>query len=302
MVEETLQYCLSDKMLNSAWIDPLLLKTFVAVSETGSFAKAAVRVGRTQSAVSMQMKRFEALAGPPALFTRNGRTMALTERAEAMVYLARRVLKAHEEMLLEFNRCGETRAIRLGSPEDYVDALLPKALHRFAALYPNVEVSVVCDTSEALHRQVAESQVDLAVVTAGKETPINTALRQEPIVWVASVDHRPEMEPVIPLAVFQPGCTSRTLAIDACVEAEIDHRVAYSSPSLAGLLPAVRQGLAVAALARCSVPRDMRILSCYDGMPELPALTISMIQSDTTKTRLLVKALADEMKSSLTVA
>jgi DNA-binding transcriptional LysR family regulator len=227
-VEETLQYCLSVRMLNSAWIDPLLLKTFVAVSETGSFAKAAIRVGRTQSAISMQMKRLEALAGPPALFTRVGRSMVLTERAEAMVRLARRVLKAHEEMLHEFNRCAEAREIRLGSPEDYVDALLPKVLHRFATLYPKVEVSVVCDTSEALHRQVAEEKVDLAVVTAGKETPISAAIRQEPLVWVASTDHRPEMEPIVPLAMFQPGCMSRALAIDACVEADIDHRVAYS--------------------------------------------------------------------------
>ncbi len=246
------------------------------------------------------MKRLEDLAGPPALFARVGRTMVLTERAETIVGFARRVLKAHEDMLQELNRRGAAREIRLGSPEDYVDALLPRALDRFAGLYPNVEVSVVCDTSEALHRHVAESRIDLAVVTAGKETPISTALRQEPLVWVASVDHRPELEPVVPLAVFQPGCTSRALAIDACIEAEINHRIAYSSSSLAGLLPAVRQGLAVAALAKCSVPRGMRILSRADRMPVLPSLTISMLRSESMRIRSIVNALADEMRSSLT--
>ncbi|MCW5712268.1 LysR substrate-binding domain-containing protein [Shinella sumterensis] len=286
-------------MMNSAWIDPLLLRTFVAVAETGSFAKAATRVGRTQSAVSMQMKRLEDLAGPPALFARVGRNMVLTARAETIVCFARRVLKAHEDMLQEFNRQGATQEIRLGSPEDYVNALLPKALDRFAVIFPNLEVSVVCDTSEALHRHVAESRIDLAVVTAGKETPIGTAVRQEPLVWVASLDHRPELESVVPLAVFQPGCTSRAVAIDACVEAEISHRVAYSSPSLAGLLPAVRQGLAIAALARCSVPRGLRILSSAERMPRLPSLTISMLRSDAARTRSLVNALADEMRTSL---
>lgn len=286
-------------MMNSAWIDPLLLITFVAVAETGSFAKAAIRVGRTQSAVSMQMKRLEDLAGPPALFARVGRTMELTERAKTIVGFARRVLRSHEDMLQELNRHGATREIRLGSPEDYVDALLPKALNKFARLYPAVEVSVVCDTSEVLHRHVAESRIDLAVVTAGKDTPLSKAVRQEPLVWVASIDHRPELEPVIPLAVFQPGCTSRTLAINACVEAEIAHRIAYSSPSLVGLLPAVRQGLAVAALARCSVPRGVRILSRADGMPALPSLTISLLRSESTRMRSVVTALEDAMRSSL---
>lgn len=286
-------------MLNSGWIDPLLLRTFVEVAETGSFVRAAERIGRTQSAVSMQMKRLEELAGPPALFVRAGRKMALTPRAESMVGFARRVLKAHKDMMHALGSHGCDGGIRIGSPEDYVEALLPRALDRFAVLHPNVEVNVVCDTSEALHRHVEEHRIDLAVVTAGRETPASAAVRREPLVWVASTDHRPELETTVPLAVFQPGCTSRTLAVDACIAADIDHRVAYSSSSLAGLLPVVRQGLAVAALAKCSVPYGLRILSAADGMPELPSLTIAMLRSEAAAPHSIVDALATEVRSSL---
>lgn len=299
-VEVTLQGCLSVVMLNAEWIDPLLLKTFVAVADTGSFVGAANRVGRTQSAVSMQMKRLEDIAGPPNLFIRIGRNMTLTDRARSMVAYARRVLEAHEDMAEALNRRRTTQEIRLGSPEDYVEALLPKALDRFSSLCPEVEVNVFCDTSEALHRRVAEHQIDLAIVTAGQTTPVTAAVRQEPLVWVAARDCQPETEAVIPLAVFQPGCTSRAIAIDACVAARIGHRIAFSSPSLAALLSVVRQGLAIATLARCSVPKDLRILSEKERMPALPSLTISMLRPGGVRHGSVVNMLANELRTALT--
>jgi len=283
----------------SSWIDPSLLKTFLAVVDGGSFAAAADRIGRTQSAVSMQMKRLEEVAGSPALFIRTGRAMKLTPRAEAMVLHARRVLVAHEEMAIALGAAKTGRELRLGTPEDYVSSLLPKALDRFAKLFPTIEVNVVCDTSEELRKQLSEQKIDLAVVTAGQVSAAGERLRDEPLVWAASAGHWPEQDSVIPLAVFQPGCVGRKLALDACIGVGLNHRIAYSSPSLAGLLAVVRQGLAIAPLARCSVPDGLRILTQDDGLPPLPSLVIAILKREVASVSPLVDALEQEIRNSV---
>jgi DNA-binding transcriptional LysR family regulator len=302
LIEATLQYCLTiDMGAFPHLLDTRLLSTFMAIADTGSFAVAANRVGRTQSAVSMQMKRLEEIAGPPALFMRTGRRMVMTPRGEALLVHVRRVLHAHAEMIAMLADVGLIATVRLGSPEDYIASLLPAALDRFARLYPNVEVEVACEPSETLHRYVAERKIDLAVVTRNTSTPDAETLRLEPLVWVTSPFHRPYENAVMPLAVFQFGCMSRGMALDACAAEARPYRIAYSSPSLSGLLAVVRQGLAVAALAKCSVPDGVRVLTEADGMPPLPSLAISLLQSETAPTEPAVAALAQEIRSTLTV-
>jgi len=282
-------------------IDPQLLITLVAIADSGSFSGAAGRIGRTESAVSMQMKRLEELVGDPPLFKRDGRRRLLASRGEALLAHARRFVELHEETRAMLKMTSLVGTVRLGAPEDYVSSLLPNALDRFASQYANVEVQVTCEPSDALSRLVADRRIDLAIVTRGSSGSDAQFLRSEPMVWVTSMHHAIHQESTVPLALFQPGCVGRALVIEALREYGRSYRIAFSSPSVAGLLTVVRAGLAVAALAKCSVPDDMRIITPEDGFPSLPFLDICLLQSNGTYSAPAVKALAAEIRADLGV-
>src|SRR5258708_39308701 len=102
----------------TALIDIDQLRTFIAIAETGSFTKAAEFVHKTQSAVSMQMKRLEERLGRP-IFTRDGRASKLTEDGERLLDYARRIVKLNVEALAAFSTAELTGRVRLGLPGDY---------------------------------------------------------------------------------------------------------------------------------------------------------------------------------------
>ncbi len=267
---------------NLSMIDPHVLQTFLAIADAGSFAAAARQIGRTEPAVSMQMKRLEELVGDPPLFARVGRKTQLTERAEGLIPHVRRVLEAHADLSNAVLGQKPATALRLGVPDDYLESLMSGALQRFARRCPHIRVELACHCSETLANLVSERRLDLAVITKGDMPSEVEVVRHEPMVWAAAPDYRLEPEAGVPIATFQSGCWGREMALRACGESGIRHHVAYSSPSLAGILWAVRKGLAVAPLAHCSVPDDLNVLE-EDGLepvlPPLPSLSIALLRS-----------------------
>src|SRR6185369_3234708 len=158
------------------------LRTFVAIVETGSFTKAADAVFKTQSAVSMQMRRLEERIGKP-IFTRDGRASKLSEDGERLLGYARRMVRLSDETLAAFDETELSGSVRLGTPDDYADRFLPEILARFARSNPRVEVSVICEPSLTLQEMARTGDVDLAIVTHCGEG--NTeVVRQEPLLWV----------------------------------------------------------------------------------------------------------------------
>lgn len=280
--------------MNMNTTDPNILRTFVAIADTGSFAAAARRIGRTEPAVSMQMKRLEELVGPPALFVRTGRRNQMTERAEALLLHARKVLLAHAEFGAAVSGEKPVGAVRLGVPDDYLDPLLSGALQRFAGRFPKMRVELACHSSETLSRLVADKRLDLAVVTKGDMPAEVEVVRREPMVWAAAAAYRLEPDAVVPIATFQSGCWGREMALRACDRSGIRHHVAYSSPSLAGILWAVRQGLAVAPLARCSVPQDLVVVGEGEVLPALPPLAIALMRNTTPAADKAARAVLEE--------
>ena len=149
-----------------ATLEPELLRSFVAIAETGSFTAAAHRVHRTQSAVSMQIKRLEELLGRE-LFLREGRSVSITRDGELLLSHARRILHAHLEALAAFDRDQLAGDVTIGAPDDYASTFLPRILARFAETHARVHVNVVCQPSVDLLRLLADRAVDLALVTQG---------------------------------------------------------------------------------------------------------------------------------------
>jgi len=256
------------------------LRTFVAASELGSFTRAGAEVHRSQSAVSMQMKRLEAELGC-RLFERNSRNVCLTPEGVTLMGYARRLLRLHDEALVTLSRHQVAGEVRLGVPDDYATRQLPAVLARFARTHPMVKVEVCCDTTAALRQLLTARKLDVCVFTSDGSPDGGEVLLHNPLVWAASrfLECDLSQRGGLPLAVFHEGCLIRRWALQALQRAGIPHRIAYSSPSLAGILAAVRSGFAVAPLALGSVSRQDRELVPLgqdSGLPVLPAVTVTL--------------------------
>lgn len=255
-----------------------LLRTLVAVSETGSFTRAAEQVHRTQSAVSMQMKRLEETVGKP-LLERDRKQTRLTREGEALVQYARRILNLHDEALAAVSQPEIAGLVKIGTPDDYAAGFLPQVLSDFAETHPNVEVEMRCEVSAKISRAFEKGEVDVALLTAGPWLKGGEIIRREPVVWATSVRHMVHERDPLPLAVFEPGCLFRESALAAFDKSQRAYRIAYSSESYAGLVTASLAGLAVTAMARSSVPAGLRELSPDEGFPMLPSVEIALLRS-----------------------
>ena len=195
-------------------IDIDQLRTFIAIAETGSFTKAADIVHKTQSAVSMQMKRLEERLDKP-IFARDGRASKLTEDGERLLDYARRIVKLNLEALAAFAGPELTGSVRLGVPDDYADRYLPEIMARYSRAYPGVELTVICEPSVDLLERIDLNELDLAIVTTSENSqrPSET-FRRERLLWVTSSRHGTHQESPLPLALGRQSCGWRRLAIE----------------------------------------------------------------------------------------
>ena len=173
-------------------LDTDQLRSFLAIVDSGSFTRAAERVHKTQSAVSMHIRRLEEQLGC-ALFVKHGRGARLTAEGERLIEFARRIIQVEAGALAALSRKGLRGAVRLGIPDDYAESFLAEILSRFNRRHPLVEVSVACESSIELAAQVAAGALELALVTSGAIEPAKLAgfrdfelLREEPLVWAAA--------------------------------------------------------------------------------------------------------------------
>jgi DNA-binding transcriptional LysR family regulator len=268
-------------------LDPELLRSFVAIAETGSFTAAGERVHRTQSAVSMQMKRLEELLGRQ-LFAKNGRGVALSPDGELFLGHARRVLHAHREAITAFDQAALDGRVIIGSPDDYASTFLPPVLARFAETHPRVEVEVVVDMSRNLIARIDEEEgPDMALVSQGSGESGGTIVHREPLVWAASAHHDCWRRDPLPLALFHQGCCFRKAALEALALQGRASRIAYTSVSIAGIYAALGSGLAVGPLLRSTVREGFRILGEAEGLPPLPQFGIVMLRTHARQSPIL---------------
>ena len=282
---------------------PDILRTFMAAAQTLNFTQAARQVHLTQSAVSMQMRRLERDLGR-TLFRRVTRGVELTGEGEALLKYARRLLRLHDEVLASFTEPRLDGLIRLGAAEDYASQHLPGILRRFAVRYPLVRVDLYCDLSDNLLAMLQRDELDLTVCNSQSGENGGDFLRIEPVVWIAPTDAEVEKESPLPLAVFHQGCIFRKWAMDALAGHGIAYRVAYSSPSIAGVLAAVKAGLAVAPVGASIPLSGFRILP-PDVLPSLPSSVISLHQSGKPANEAqayLARHIAEEFRSMPLIA
>ena len=274
------------------------LRTFVAISDSGSFTRAAETVHKTQSAVSMQMRRLEERLGKP-IFGRDGRSAKLTEDGERLLGYARRMVRLSDETMAAFDDDELSGRVRLGTPDDYADSFLPEFLARFSRSNPRVEVTVVCEPTVQLIECLRAGELDLGIITNIKGTPMTEVVRQEPLLWVVSNHHQLEQDDVLPLALGRDTCCWRKTAIEALAPIGRRYRILYSSNNSTALAAAVLAGLAISVQPESALRPGMRVLGEADGFPKLAPCEIGLIRAWNKPTTPIVDALAEHIVSSL---
>jgi DNA-binding transcriptional LysR family regulator len=281
----------------TAMLDIDQLRTFIAISETGSFTKAAEVVNKTQSAVSMQMKRLEERLERP-VFARDGRASKLTEDGERLLDYARRIIKLNVEALAAFSDAELSGRVRLGVPDDYADRYLPEIMARFSRVYPGVELSVMCEPTVHLVERIAANELDLAIITNCEGNRPAETFRREHLLWVTSSRHTTHREAPLPLALGRPTCKWRQLAMEGLEQMGRPYRVLYSSWNAGAVAAAVLAGLAVSVFPESGLRPGMRVLGSAEGFPELPFVRIGLMRNPHESSE-LAEALAEHIISSL---
>jgi DNA-binding transcriptional LysR family regulator len=259
-------------------LDTALLRTFMTLAETGSFTRTAERVGRSQSAVSMQMRRLEDVM-TAQLFNRGNRMVTLTPDGEKLLSYARQMVNLSDSMIAHFTSPAITGEVTFGSPEDFTTTYLPDILARFAGAYPDVTLHVNCELTRNLIAGFEARSYDLIVI---KQPPDNIysgarPLWREQLVWVASpkvpADTRFDTvcgeDNPLQLVLSPAPCVYRERALEALDRHGVQWDITYTSPSIAGATAAVRAGLGIAVLPRKMVPPDLTILDQARGWPPL---------------------------------
>ncbi|MDX3929831.1 MAG: LysR substrate-binding domain-containing protein [Shinella sp.] len=245
-----------------------LLRTFLVIADTENFTRAAEAVGRTQSAVSMQVRRLEDVIGKP-LFGRGPRGVALTEEGRRLLPYARRIVGLVDETTAAMREKPLDGPVRIGIPEEYSQTILPRALAAFSERHPAVEVTVLCGYSSQQLAALERDELDLAVVFDWNGRTGGEVLGIDPTVWVTSATHERHLMKPLPVALYWNSNWCRDFAIRSLENHAIAYRVAYSCDTSSGLRMAVSAGLGVAPLARSNIPPDGRELTQADGFPPI---------------------------------
>lgn len=265
------------------------LRAFVAAVDGGSLTAAAPALHRSQSAVSMQIRKLDEAVGRPVL-SRGPRHLELTAAGRELLPHARRLLADHAEALRAISGRALSGRVRLGVPDDYAARYLTPLLRSFAALHAGVEIELDCEQSTVLVPRVQRDELDLALVSRPRPR-LGTLLFHEPLVWVGAPAFEAWRRDPLPVAMYEAGSLARRDATQALARLARPHRVVYNSSSLAGQLAAVDSGLAVAVLTRCSVPPTLEVLGERHGLPPLGTMEVAVLRSKASRSSPAVDAL-----------
>lgn len=262
----------------SLFVDTLQLKSFIAIAETGTFGHAAATVNRTQSALSLQIKKLEEQLGCE-LFDRTNRRVALTPQGEIFLGYAKRMIQLQWEVFSRLREPDVEGEIRFGTPEDFATHYLPEVLASFRQHHPRVQLNVACDLTlnliDGFHRG------DFDVILAKRDPQRvkgGTKVWREPLVWAAADGYQPEER--LSLVLSPQPCIYRSRALAALDRAKRSWHISYTSPSLAGSLAAVKAGLGITVLPAHMIPAGIHPIRKETKLPHLADAEVALMKKD----------------------
>ena len=255
-------------------LDPDLLKAFLAVAEHRSFTRAADQLNRTQSAVSVQVRRLEERLGTK-LFQRARTGVVPTAAGHELRAYAQRILALHAEAVGALRARKPEAVIRLGVMDDYGTIVIPPLLASFAREHPTVRVEIETGLTATMPARLGEAY-DLVIAMHPRGRGGGELLRREQAVWAAATTCRAMAEDTLPVALYPPGCLFRQWAADALDRAGRPWRLAFVSRTLAAVESIAAEGLAVTVVKAGTLPPRLRALCARDGLPPLPMADIRL--------------------------
>lgn len=257
-------------------IDTIGLQCFIALAETGSFTRAAERVGRTQSAISQQISKMESLLGKSLLV--RGKAFALTPEGEIFLGYARRIFALHREALDRFKEPELEGEVRFGLPENFASVYLSEILADFSRIHPRILLNIECDLTLTLFERFKKHEFDLVLVKMNRpeDFPNGLDVWSEPLKWVGDRSLIDPAKPV-PLILAPQPCVYRASAVASLEQASRPWRLVFSSPSYAGAVAAVRAGMGISVMPQTMIPDDLQAIEAA-VLPTLADTHISLIK------------------------
>lgn len=284
--------------MTTANLDIDLLRSFAAVADTGSFTAAAELVARTQSAISVQIKRLEETLGHK-VFERTSRSLSLTPAGETLLNYARRILELNDESFRRIAEPPVTGLIRLGITEYFVPTELPRILGRFAAAYPGVQLEVRMGLSRDLRESMAAGNLDAVIVRLAPRERVK-AIWSEAQVWVARDDFALERGDAVPLALLPSPCVLREHAVESMKRLRRPWKVSFTGSSMASVQAAVSAGLGISIVPRSSLLPGMKVLTGKREYPDPGLLAVGVLHGAKARTD-IVHALEQIIRQTLDV-
>ncbi len=280
-------------------MDGFSIECFIAVAECMSFTKAAIKVGRTQSAITQQIKSLELKLGT-RLFDRE-KKVTLTKEGELLLPYAYKIDAIHQEIIDRFKNPELDGEARIGVPEDFATLFLADVLMNFSRIHPRVFLKVECDLTWNLIQKFKEGLLDVALIkmSSPHEFPHGVDIWKEPVVWVKKHGSSPflkEQSP-IPLILSPEPCVYRSRAITALQKSNIQWRIVYTSPSYAGIIAAVKANMGMTVLPMTMIPKGLEIVS-HPNLPLLPDIHVSLLTRD-DKPSLAIETLSEFLLEKL---
>ena len=256
-------------------LDMDVLRTLVTANDLGALNRAAEQVGRSQSAVSQQIRKLEEQVGQP-LFRKQGRGLVLTEVGDVVLSYAKRILELNDEAVSAVRGADLEGVVRFGLPNDFAENWLPAILGRFKRAHPAVRIEASVERNGTLLDRLDKGQLDLALVLGrfGRDDAERLAIL--PMAWIGGQGSDWKPGQPVPLVLFEAPCAFRQAGIEALDAAGMPWRVTFTSPSLAGLWAAVDAGLGITLRTAISKPAHLKVLDKKSGLPPLPVTDLSL--------------------------
>jgi DNA-binding transcriptional LysR family regulator len=263
-----------------AHLDLDVLRSLVTGTDLGSFAKAADRLGRSQSAVSLQLRKLEEQVGVE-LLRKQGRGLVLTEAGEVMLAYARRLLALNDEAVTALRGPAVSGSLRFGLPQDFAETWFPTTLAQFSRAYPQAQIAVTVGRNVELLERFDRGELDLILVLSqGLDRPRVTPILDLPMAWIGARDLPVDLPAEgVKLVMFEAPCVFRRAAATALDAADMPWRVVFTSPSLSGLWAAVAAGIGISLRTSVSAPPNLRVLGPESGLPPVPAVPLLLVES-----------------------
>lgn len=253
-----------------------LLRTFVTVVDLGNYTETGHLLGRTQPAISLQIKRLEELTGVK-LIEAKGKSIELTDSGQSLIGYARQMVRLNDSAVAKLQQAHMSGTLRVGLPTDYAINYFQQIIARFALENPDVNLSISCQRSKQLLSSLHTDKLDLSIaITDQMPAPYVSLYWSERPVWVCSRDYVIDPNKPIPLIAHAEGCVYRKSMIDTLNSEYRDWRIYFESPGIAALQNAVMDGMGITALTKKTLLPGMRMLSPRDGFPQLPNLHIGL--------------------------